>query len=137
MYLPAEIPDCIPHVPTDAIVSIENLDFTSPDNRRFILEREQDTCFYCRRELHPDTYELDHVVPSSNGGDESYRNIVATCIDCNNTKGAQDASDFLRSLYRHNLLSNEEFEDRLRALESLVHGRLVPPIPHKFYTDNS
>jgi 5-methylcytosine-specific restriction endonuclease McrA len=30
---------------------------------------------------------IDHVIPKSKGGDDSWDNLVAACLPCNNKKG--------------------------------------------------
>lgn len=53
--------------------------------RKNILKRDGHKCAYCGRgDL---TLTLDHVVPRSRGGDDSWENLVAACLPCNNKKG--------------------------------------------------
>ena len=66
------------------------------------------------------------MVSQANGRDNSYRNIVCACHECNTTKQAQQAADFVRGLYRKGVLSQTELENRLAALEQLQAGKLVP-----------
>jgi predicted DNA-binding transcriptional regulator len=110
-------------------VDIETLDFfTSRKYVTQLIKREQGRCFYCLKEISTDTCELDHVIPQVNDGNNSYKNIVAACHKCNTRKQGQTTENFLRSLYRQDLLSDVEFEDRLKALEALRSGKLVPEI---------
>ena len=53
--------------------------------RRNILKRDGHKCVYCGRADLPLT--LDHVIPRSKGGDDSWENLVAACLPCNNRKG--------------------------------------------------
>jgi 5-methylcytosine-specific restriction endonuclease McrA len=129
VFLPSEIEGCLPSHSVQPSLDLEVIDFTSPQYRAWIIERERYTCFYCRRALDSDQCELDHVVPAAGGGNETYRNIVATCLDCNNSKSDQSAENFVRTLFRRQLLSEAEVHDRLKALEDLQAGRLVPDIP--------
>ncbi|MFV8171638.1 HNH endonuclease [Mycolicibacterium peregrinum] len=48
-----------------------------------VLERDGYTCAYCGG--HGDT--LDHVVPESRGGQNTWLNLVAACAPCNGRKG--------------------------------------------------
>jgi len=128
VYLPSEIPGCIPKEQENVTPDLESIDFSTDDNRQYILNREQNKCFYCLKQLKPEAYELDHVVPLSKNGDNSYRNLVASCRDCNNSKGHNDADDFIRSLYRRNLLSSDEFNQRLKVIVDLKEGKLIPKI---------
>jgi 5-methylcytosine-specific restriction endonuclease McrA len=127
VFLPEEIPGVLPTVAAAAELDLESLDFYS--NRRFIaalLVRDSHRCFYCLKSLRAESCELDHVVSQAQVKNDSFKNVVCSCHDCNTTKQAQSASDFLRSLYRKGALSQPELEDRLLALEQLQLGKLVP-----------
>jgi hypothetical protein len=63
-----------------------------------------------------------------NGGGNSFRNIVASCHQCNTRKQGRSAEEHLRQLFRKGLLSELEFEGRLHALEALKDGQLRPDI---------
>jgi 5-methylcytosine-specific restriction endonuclease McrA len=54
-----------------------------PVSRRGVLRRDANRCAYCDR--HATT--IDHVQPKSRGGEDSWENLVACCLACNNTKG--------------------------------------------------
>jgi len=70
---------------------------------------------------------LEHVVSRPNG-DNSYRNVVAACRQCNNRKGSLEADTFLRVLYREALLSADEFNERLTQLTRLRNGEVKPAV---------
>jgi 5-methylcytosine-specific restriction endonuclease McrA len=55
--------------------------------RRNILRRDNNQCQYCGSKKNPLT--IDHVVPKSRGGEDSWENLVAACVKCNNKKGNQ------------------------------------------------
>ena len=55
-----------------------------PLTRRNILERDRNTCQYCNAR---EQLTLDHIVPRSRGGVESWENLVAACVRCNVKKG--------------------------------------------------
>ena len=77
-------------------LDVEELDFFQGREYVYaIIKRERDRCFYCLSEISIENCELDHVISQLNGGDNSYRNIVATCHKCNTRKQASDASDYL------------------------------------------
>lgn len=69
---------------------------------------------------------IDHVVPQAHGGQNSYRNLVSSCMDCNVEKQEEDAVNFVRKLYRGERLTLEEFNGRLRALKELKAGKMRP-----------
>jgi len=109
---------------------IERADFyNSLPLRRAIHAREAGLCFYCRKRLTPYTRCLDHVVPQVRSGRNSYRNLVSCCTQCNSEKNQHNATDFVRSLYRDQRLTASELTNRLRALETLAGGKLVPRLP--------
>jgi len=94
--------------------------------RKSIYARERGRCFYCLRKLTPQTRCLDHVVPQSEFGGNSCRNLVACCLKCNSQKGDSSALDCFRRLYRERRLSDAELAERLRALDALAAGKLRP-----------
>ena len=53
-------------------------------SRKNVLKRDQNTCQYCGRERN---LTIDHVVPKSRGGRDTWENLVAACVSCNNQKG--------------------------------------------------
>jgi 5-methylcytosine-specific restriction endonuclease McrA len=53
--------------------------------KRSILRRDGYRCQYCGTSGGP--LSVDHVVPESRGGDDSWANCVAACLRCNNRKG--------------------------------------------------
>ena len=50
--------------------------------RRAILERDQRTCVYCGGQGET----IDHIVPRSRGGQDSWENLAACCAPCNAAK---------------------------------------------------
>jgi HNH endonuclease len=124
--LPSEIPGVLPALVPPATVSLEDMDFFEvPENRTLILRREGGRCFYCLRMIDQSNHVIEHVL-SRPLGTNDYRNVVAACLTCNNRKGSSGAEDFLRTLYREQLLSAEEFEERVSHLERLRAGDLRP-----------
>ena len=53
--------------------------------RSNIIKRDRHTCQYCGKNHQPMT--LDHVVPKSMGGKDTWENLVCACIRCNGRKG--------------------------------------------------
>lgn len=52
-------------------------------SRRGVLRRDGHRCAYCGKAAHT----IDHVQPKSRGGADSWENLVAACLRCNNAKG--------------------------------------------------
>jgi 5-methylcytosine-specific restriction endonuclease McrA len=55
-------------------------------NARNIRERDGNRCQYTGRLLHPDEGNLDHVVPRSRGGADTWENLVWAAKDVNQRK---------------------------------------------------
>jgi hypothetical protein len=128
VFLPSEIPGVVPQSEAVTALSLEEMDFFAiPQNRALILRREDSRCFYCLRTLTPANHVIEHV-QSRPSGTNGYRNVVAACLACNNRKGDTLADDFLRQIYRDELLNADEFEQRLAALQALRNGLLRPTL---------
>ena len=56
-----------------------------PLTRRNVLERDTNTCQYCKAK--GDQLTIDHVIPRSRGGGDTWENLVAACVRCNVRKG--------------------------------------------------
>jgi len=54
-------------------------------SRKNILKRDGHKCAYCGRGDLPLT--IDHVIPRSKNGEDSWENLVAACLPCNSKKG--------------------------------------------------
>ncbi|MEO8514303.1 MAG: HNH endonuclease [Ignavibacteria bacterium] len=54
-------------------------------SRKNILRRDNHKCVYCQRSDLALT--IDHIVPKSKGGDDTWENLVTACVKCNNKKG--------------------------------------------------
>ncbi|MCD6574337.1 HNH endonuclease [Candidatus Aerophobetes bacterium] len=55
--------------------------------RKNIYLRDNNTCQYCGRKLRTEELNLDHVIPLSRGGKNTWENVVCSCISCNMRKG--------------------------------------------------
>lgn len=53
-------------------------------SRKNVLRRDGHRCQYCGS---TDRLTLDHVHPKSRGGKDTWENLVAACVPCNNRKG--------------------------------------------------
>jgi hypothetical protein len=52
-------------------------------NRQHVFRRDKHTCQYCG---HKAELTLDHVMPASRGGGDTWENLVAACAPCNQYK---------------------------------------------------
>ena len=62
-------------------------------NRANVLWRDDYRCQYCGNTFKPEKLTLDHVIPKSRGGDNSWKNLVAACKKCNQRKGNKTPSE--------------------------------------------
>ena len=53
-----------------------------PVSRRGVLRRDAHRCGYCGKSANT----IDNVIPKSRGGQDSWENLVACCLRCNNAK---------------------------------------------------
>jgi len=54
--------------------------------RKNIFVRDEYTCVYCGKKLHPNYLSIDHIIPKSRGGKNTWENLVTSCIKCNSQK---------------------------------------------------
>jgi 5-methylcytosine-specific restriction endonuclease McrA len=54
-----------------------------PVSRRGVLRRDAYRCAYCGKAAST----IDHILPRSRGGADSWENLAACCLRCNNVKG--------------------------------------------------
>jgi hypothetical protein len=129
VFLPEEIGELVPERSEVSAVDIDGVDFfTGRRHLRALVRRENGRCFYCLRAIDPENCVLDHVIPQAARRDNSFRNVVASCHECNAAKSGQDAAEFLRAKYRAGLLSQSELQQRLTTLDKLQSGQLIPDV---------
>jgi 5-methylcytosine-specific restriction endonuclease McrA len=58
-------------------------------NRRNLMARDRNRCQYCGHIFPTSELSLDHVVPRSQGGGDSWENLVCACVACNARKGGR------------------------------------------------
>ena len=63
-----------------------------------IIRRDHKTCQYCGGNTHSMT--VDHVIPRSLGGKDTWENLVCACSDCNNRKGGHTLQEAGMNLLR-------------------------------------
>lgn len=52
--------------------------------KRNIFDRDKNTCQYCGATKN---LTIDHIMPVSRGGQNTWKNLVTCCFKCNNAKG--------------------------------------------------
>jgi len=54
-------------------------------SKRNVLKRDEHQCQYCGTKRGP--FTIDHILPRSLGGKDTWENLVCACNSCNNKKG--------------------------------------------------
>lgn len=62
-----------------------NLNVSNSD-RKNIYDLYNHKCVYCNKELSDDSFQIDHIVPKNEGGNNYYKNWALVCEDCNESK---------------------------------------------------
>ena len=62
-------------------------------NRRNIYARDHSRCQYCGRKVPTSELSLDHVVPRTQGGKSTWKNVVCCCVRCNVRKGGRTPAE--------------------------------------------
>jgi len=55
-------------------------------SRKNIFERDHNTCQYCGKKQSREDLTIDHVIPRSRGGKNTWDNLVIACYPCNARK---------------------------------------------------
>lgn len=78
-----------------------------PLTNRTLFARDGHICMYCGKEFSASQLTRDHIVPRSQGGYDSWENVVAACRRCNQFKGDRSLDSLGMQLlalpYRPNL----------------------------------
>lgn len=129
VLLPKEILGIIPEASSVTSKQLKELDFfNTPELRLVLLKRESHKCFYCLKSLSEENYTVDHIFAQVAGGTHSYTNVVACCFDCNSRKQDKTAKSFFLKNYRDGLLTSDEHQERLQALEAVASGKVKPDL---------
>ncbi|RLE08832.1 HNH endonuclease [Candidatus Aerophobetes bacterium] len=68
--------------------------------RKNIYKRDRNTCQYCGRRFKSEDLNLDHVIPLSRGGKDTWENVVCSCVQCNLRKGNKTLAEAGMKLIR-------------------------------------
>lgn len=83
-----------------------------------VFKRDNFTCQYCGR-MAPDVIlQVDHINPVSNGGTNDILNLVTSCFECNNGKGARKLNENQELKKQQEQL--KELNEKRNQLEMLI-----------------
>ncbi len=69
-------------------------------SRHNVFRRDKYHCQYCNKKLNEKSATIDHIVPRSKGGTDTWENTVCACIACNSRKGNRTPEDSQMALVR-------------------------------------
>lgn len=100
IFLPEEINVCKEFMQlkaaTDPLPVDEKKDvdyYNIKENRYKIFERDGYKCHYCGKLLTRFSATIDHIQPVSKDGDNSYENLITSCLHCNSKRTNNDVMD--------------------------------------------
>ena len=65
-----------------------------------VFRRDNHTCQYCAVHCAGSMVSIDHVIPKSKGGRNTWNNLVTACVPCNNRKGSKTLDECGMELIR-------------------------------------
>ena len=65
---------------------VRNFDHVPALTKEMLLARDRHICAYCAHRFRSDQLDMEHIVPRSKGGADSWMNLVAACKACNGRK---------------------------------------------------
>ena len=102
--LPEEIPWCAEQIksaqhtkaaPTPVDEKRDTDFYNIAENRLRVFERDGYVCYRCGTHLTRFSATLDHIQPTSKGGDHSFANLVTSCLHCNSRRGDRPVMESL------------------------------------------
>ena len=101
----------------DDVVAQKPIKTNGVAKRYTILKRDKFRCHYCQDPLNMDDMTIDHKTPKAHKGGNEYSNLVASCIECNQMKGAIPYDVFMEAMQGGYI---EELLNDHRALLSAI-----------------
>ncbi len=68
--------------------------YQPPLTNRALFARDGQMCLYCGDSFSSRELTRDHVIPSSRGGKDRWRNVVSSCRSCNHRKGSRTPGEW-------------------------------------------
>lgn len=91
-------------------------------SKKNILMRDSYRCMYCGTRGNGQTLELEHIIPKSRGGKNTWENLVASCRKCNQKKGDRTPEEAgMKLIHRPLPATIHTHRQLLKTLGSEVH----------------
>jgi 5-methylcytosine-specific restriction endonuclease McrA len=109
-------------------------------NNRDLFSRDRHLCAYCGRIFTDHKLTRDHIIPKSKNGADTWMNVVAACVKCNQKKGSKTPQEagmellylpYVPSKAEHLILQNRKIlQDQMDFLLNFVDekSRLIADI---------
>lgn len=82
-----------------------------------VFKRDNFTCQYCGRKAPDVILQIDHLKPVAHGGGNDILNLITSCVECNQGKGAREISD--DTAIKRKQKQAEILAERLEQIEML------------------
>ncbi len=69
-------------------------------NRRNLFARDHNQCQYCGHRFTTSELSIDHVIPRTQNGPDTWENLVCSCVRCNSRKGGRTPAQANMKLIR-------------------------------------
>lgn len=69
---------------------------TSGYAKEFLFTHLNAKCLYCESKLTKGNATADHIIPISDGGNNTQVNLIVCCKDCNNERGNMEFNEYLQ-----------------------------------------
>lgn len=89
-------------------------------NRNNVFFRDDFTCTYCLNEFPSKMLTLDHVIPKSRGGKNTWENLVTSCHSCNAKKANKTPKEAGMALHREPFKPVWSVENDLKLSKSEI-----------------
>ena len=83
------------------------MELSDKRTRNLIFNKTKGMCSYCGCKLDFNNFHIDHSMPKSSGGSNSYENLFPSCPHCNSMKGC---------------VTLEEYRERIKNLPKTNHS---------------
>lgn len=91
--------------------------------REYILFRDRHTCQYCHGESNDPVLNVDHKHPRANGGSNSVKNLITSCLTCNQDK---DSLSLEKWLALNSKKKSKLAQARVKHIPKVMAGKFMP-----------
>ncbi|WP_319784491.1 RNA-guided endonuclease IscB [Oceanisphaera sp. IT1-181] len=90
--------------------------------REYVLFRDRHTCQYCHGAANDPVLNVDHKHPRSRGGSNSVKNLITSCVTCNQHKDAHSLEDWLALNKQH---KSKLAQARVQHIPTVMAGKFM------------